>query len=92
VGDAIFREPDAKRRQGLAHELEDETHVGVVGPYELKVVDQVADVIVAQKLAISIAKPLENLSLEDGMLVTIALITEDFEGREAVLVVWSGNL
>lgn len=91
-GDAIFREPDTKGRQGLAHELEDETHVRAVGPCELKVVDQMADVLVAQKLAISIAKPLENLSLEDGMLVAIALVTEDFKGPEPVLVIWPSNL
>jgi hypothetical protein len=91
-GDAIFREPDAKRRQGFAHELEDETHVVAVGPCELKIVDQMADVFVAQELAVSITKPPKDLSLEDGMLMAVALVTEDFEGPEAVLVVWPGNV
>lgn len=89
--DPVFREPDTKGRQGLAHELEDETHVGAVGPCELKVVDQVADVFVAQKLAVSIAEPTEDLSLEDGMFMAVALVAEDFEGAEAVFVVWPSN-
>ena len=86
-GDPIFWEPDAKGRQGLAHQLEDETHVGAVWAYELKVVGQVVDVFVAQELAVSITKPPKDLSLEDGMLVAVALTAEDFEGPEALLVV-----
>lgn len=89
--DSIVREPDTKGRQGLAQELEDETHVGAVGPCELKVVDQVADVFVAQELAVSIAEPTEDLSLEDGMFMAVAFVTQDFEGPEAMLVVWPGN-
>lgn len=89
--DSIVREPDTKGRQGLAHELEDETHVRAVGPCELKVVDQVADVFVAQELAASIAEPTEDLSLEDGMFMAVAFVTQDFEGPEAMLVVWPGN-
>lgn len=80
--DSIVREPDTKGRQGLAHELEDETHVRAVGPCELKVVDQVADVFVAQELAVSIAEPTEDLSLEDGMFMAVAFVTQDFEGRK----------
>lgn len=90
--DPIFRKPDTEGRQGLAHELEDETHVGAIGPCELKVVDQVADVFVAQELAVSVAELPEDLSLEGGMFVAVALVAEDFEGSEAVLVVWPSNL
>lgn len=90
--DPIFWKPDTKGRQGLAHEFEDETHVGAVGACELKVVDQVADVLVAQELAVSIAEATQDLSLEDGVLVAVALIAEDFEGPEAVFVVWPGSL
>lgn len=90
-GDSIFQEPDTKGCQGLAHELEDETQVGAVGSCELKVVDQMAYVFVAQKLAVPIAELPEDLSLEDGMLVAVALVAEDFEGSEAVLVVWPGS-
>lgn len=65
--------------------------MGAVGSCKLKVVDQTAYVFVAQKLAVPIAELPEDLSLEDGMLVAVALVAEDFEGSEAVLVVWPGS-
>ena len=44
--DPAFDEPSPKARQYLAHNLKDETDVRAVGPGMLKVVQQMADMVV----------------------------------------------
>lgn len=58
-----------------------------VRPLVLKVVDEVADILVAELTAVSISKVDEDLPLKYGSILVVGLSTKHFEGQELVLVV-----
>ncbi len=69
-------EQRAKCLQSLAHELQHQTHVGPVRPMVLEVVDEVADVLVADVCLVGVAKVPQDLPLENVLVSAIALGTQ----------------
>ncbi len=87
VGNHAVFEGCAEAGHGLAHELEDEADVGAVGALVLKVLDEVADVVVAELGLVAFAEVSEDLALEDGLSAAVGVGPEDFEGEVLLLVV-----
>lgn len=62
-----------------------------VGALELKVINKLANVFVAQQFPVTGAKVSENLFLEDRTILAIAFRTQNFESPKSVLVIQPGN-
>lgn len=58
-----------------------------IGPLELKIVDQVANVLVAHQFTVSSAKVSKNLPLEDRMILAIRVCTQNFKSPESALII-----
>lgn len=80
-------EPDAEGPQVLSHKLQHEADVVTVGALELKIVDEVANVFVAQQFTVSGAKVSENLPFKDGFILAVTLRTQNFESPKSVFVI-----
>lgn len=66
--------------------------MGAIGALVLKILHEMAYVLVASKLAISIvAKVSENLPLKYWSILTVALGAENFERSVFVLVIWAAS-
>jgi hypothetical protein len=57
-----------------------------VRPWVLKVIDEVANILVAELAAVSSPKMSEDLPLEYGLVLAIAHGTEHLEGQKFVLI------
>ena len=84
-------EPDAEGPQVLSHKLQYKAYVVTVGPPELKIVDQVADVFVAHQFTVSGTKVSENLPFEDVMILVVTFCTQNFESPESVLIIMTAR-
>lgn len=71
----MLLEPDTERPQVFSHELQHEADVVTVGSLELEIIDEMANVFVAQQFTVTGAKVGENLSLEDGTILAVTLRT-----------------
>ena len=89
VRDHAFLEPGAEAPHRLSHQLKDKTHMSSVRPSVLEVVDEMANILVAELATGSVAKMSEDLPLEYGLVLVVGLGTEHLEGEEFVLVIGS---
>jgi hypothetical protein len=85
-------EPRPKAGQGLSHNLVKEADISTIGALVLKIIEEMAYKLVASKLAISIANMTENLPLEYGSVLTVALCAENLEGTIFVLVIRAAGI
>ena len=76
VRDHILFEPSTKAPQRLSHELKYKADMSSVWPSVLEVVDEVANILVAELATVSIPKMGEDLSLKDGLVLVVAHGTE----------------
>lgn len=58
-----------------------------VGALELKVINKLANVFIAQQFTVTVAKVSENLPLEDRTILTVTFRTQNFESPKSVLVI-----
>ena len=89
VRDHAFLEPGAEAPHRLSHKLKDKTHMSSVRPLVLEVVDEMANILVAELATGSVAKMSQDLPLEYGLVLVVGLGTEHLEGEEFVLVIGS---
>lgn len=83
----VFFEPDAEGPEVFSHQLQHEADVVTVRALELEIIDEVANVFVAQQFPVTGAKVSENLPLEDGTILAVTLRTQNFESPKLVLVI-----
>ena len=83
---ALF-EPGAEAPHRLSHKLEDKTHMSAVRPLVLEVVDEMANIIVAEQVTGSTTKMSEDLPLKYGLVLVVGLGTEHLEGEIFVLII-----
>lgn len=82
----VLLKPDAESPQVFSHKLQHEADMVTVGTLELKIIDELANVLVAQKFTVTGAKVSENLSLKDGTILAVTLRTQNFESPKSVLI------
>ena len=87
---AVFK-PRAEAPEGFSHELKHKTDVCPIGALVLEIVDEVANVDVAELTAVPVAKMSEDLPLEDGLVLAVGLGAQHLEGPESVLIVVAGE-
>jgi hypothetical protein len=80
IRDLVFLEPGTESAQVLPHQLKDKTDMFSVPPLVLKVVNEVADMLVTRLVPVSVAEMPEYLPLKDGLAVVIALAAQHLEG------------
>lgn len=83
----VLVEPDTEGPQVFSHKLQHEADVVTVGALELKVINKLANVFVAQQFTVTGAKVGENLPLKDGTILAITFRTQNFESPESVLII-----
>lgn len=83
----VLFKPDAEGPQVFSHKLQHEADVVTVGARNLEIIDEVADIFVAHQSTVSCAKMSENLPLVNGVILAVAVGTQDFESPKSVLVI-----
>lgn len=71
----VLLEPHAERPEVFSHKLQNEADMVAVRSLELEIIDELANVLVAQQFTVTGAKVGENLSLEDGSVLAVTLRT-----------------
>lgn len=81
----ILGKPGAKAAECFSHELKYKAYVSAIRSLMLKFTNQMADIVVADKVAIPISKIGQNFFFENVMLTAIGFSTQYFQCPEFVL-------